>query len=68
MSIGPAIGAFLFEFGGFIMPFEVMGAIGFIIMLIFILVVPNVKPEPNAPVEKTLSFQDVIKVNYLWLN
>ena len=45
--LGPVIGAFFYNSGGFILPFEVIGALALIISILMFVVIPNVNASPT---------------------
>ena len=63
--VGPALGAFLYELGGFTLPFVVVGAIGLAVATSLVFVIPNVKPDLNrqqsAASAKNLTLTDIAK-------
>ncbi len=67
-KIGPPFGSILYEGGGFILPYEVVGSIAFFMAIILLFVLPSVKPTNNynddASTEKKhlLTFAAFIKV------
>ena len=61
--LGPALGSVLYNAGGFMLPFIVVGSIGLIVATALVFVIPNVKPDPvKAKSEKSLTFKDIAKV------
>ena len=45
--LGPAVGAFFYNLGGFILPFEICGAIAVIMPIILLFVIPPVDASPT---------------------
>ena len=45
--VGPALGALLYEAGGFIVPFVVVGSIGIVVATALLVFIPNVKSGDN---------------------
>ena len=63
--LGPALGAFLFELGGFTLPFLVVGIIGFLVATSLVFVIPDVKTNTETSENrKTLTLTDIAKVRF----
>ena len=45
--VGPALGALLYDAGGFIVPFVVVGSIGIVVATALLVFIPNVKSGDN---------------------
>ena len=45
--LGPAIGAYFYNLGGFILPFEICGSISILIPIILLLVIPPISASPT---------------------
>ena len=64
--LGPALGAFLYEAGGFKTPFWVVGSLGLLVAIGMIFLVPNVKSDEAAIKvargKQSLNFVNIIKV------
>ena len=60
---GPAIGAFLYEIGGFKLPFFAVGAFGMVVATCLLFVIPNVKIEERRSNAKSLNYSEVVRVN-----
>lgn len=46
--LGPGVGAWLYELGGFKLPFWVVGAVSTILSIILAFTIPNIAPEENT--------------------
>ena len=46
--MGPALGALLYEVGGFILPFVVVGGIGLVVATALLVFIPNVKSKDGG--------------------
>ena len=46
--MGPALGALLYEVGGFILPFVVVGGIGLVVATALLVFIPNVKSRDGG--------------------
>ena len=67
--LGPALGAFLYEAGGFTLPFVLVGSIGIVVATGLLFVIPNVKVDEKKKVsEKTLKLMDIAKVGNFVFN
>ena len=66
-NLGPVIGVFLYEIGGFLLPFEVVGFWCLICAFGILLTFPNVNKKTidktDGTIENKLSFTDIVKVN-----
>ena len=64
---GPVIGVFLYDIGGFIFPFEVVGFWCLLCAFGILLSFPNVNKktddDTNGAIKNRLSFTDMIKVS-----
>ena len=61
-SIGPAIGAILYNTGGFMLPFIIVGSIGFLITFLLAIVFPKIQTDtPENTSNRTLRFRDLIQ-------
>eukprot|EP00095_Tigriopus_kingsejongensis_P010457 snap_masked-scaffold1863_size26100-processed-gene-0.1 protein:Tk10457 transcript:snap_masked-scaffold1863_size26100-processed-gene-0.1-mRNA-1 annotation:"chromaffin granule amine" len=47
-AIGPAIGSYLYELGGFMLPFEVTGGFGLLVGVLIFFVIPNVQQDAET--------------------
>ena len=47
-QIGPAVGAYLYEIGGFLLPFEVVGIAEFIFGILVIIFLPTLSMQDDA--------------------
>ncbi|XP_059097397.1 MFS-type transporter SLC18B1-like [Tigriopus californicus] len=54
-TIGPVLGSLLFEFGGFSLPFYIIGGIILFLAFDLLLIVPNIKPGTAARDHKSLA-------------
>ena len=64
-SIGPAIGSFLYDVGGFPLPFFSTGVLAFVIAIMLIFSIPDVQNENYQTVEtsgKMLTVRGIITV------
>lgn len=63
LPAGPALGAFLFEVGGYLLPFVLVGSIGLVVATGMVFLIPNVKSEPIASASgRKLTFSLIIRV------
>lgn len=65
LMIGPPIGGFLFEIGGFQLPFLVMGGIEFLVFVIAFFTFPDahsIPPDTDLPVVRTLPMMNLLKM------
>ena len=63
--IGPAIGSFLYDVGGFPLPFFSTGVLAFVIAIMLIFSIPDVQNDNYQTVEtsgKTLTMRGIITV------
>jgi len=58
--IGPALGALLYNWGGFILPFAVVGSIGILVACSMIFVLPHVEPDEETNNQRKLDFKAVL--------
>eukprot|EP00095_Tigriopus_kingsejongensis_P001693 maker-scaffold3251_size9521-snap-gene-0.1 protein:Tk01693 transcript:maker-scaffold3251_size9521-snap-gene-0.1-mRNA-1 annotation:"chromaffin granule amine" len=47
-TIGPAIGSYLYELGGFILPFEVTGGFGLLVCVLIFFVIPDLQQDTET--------------------
>lgn len=47
-TLGPALGSALYQKGGFMLPFLVVGSIGFLIALALLFTIPSIQTEPRS--------------------
>ena len=73
--MGPAIGALLYEAGGFLLPFEVVGGLGIVMATCLLIFIPNVQSSNAkgmvevAPAEgKVLTYKEIVMVRSTWLS
>jgi predicted MFS family arabinose efflux permease len=59
---GPAIGAFLYEIGGFKLPFFIVGSFGMVVATGLLFVIPNVKIDERRSNTKSLNYSEVVRV------
>lgn len=59
--LGPALGALLYDLGGFTLPFLVVGSVGFVVATSLVFSMPTVKAEVREAT-KTLTLTDIAKV------
>ena len=61
---GPAIGSALFQIGGFLLPFLLVGSWCLIVAILQLFVLPdiNVDDSKNAQIKRNLTFFDLAKV------
>ena len=64
-NIGPGVGAWLYEMGGFMLPFLIVGAISIILSLTLIVTIPNLGPPEE---EEEPLIQDPTDVQLRYLN
>ena len=67
---GPAIGSYLYEVGGFVIPFEIVGGIGLIVACSMVFIIPNVKQDPKESkivIGKKLTFSNIIRCPSIYL-
>ena len=66
---GPVIGVFLYDIGGFLLPFEIVGFWCLICAFGILLTFPNVNKKTDektdAAMKNKLSFTDIIKVRFI---
>ena len=65
--LGPALGAFLYEVGGFTLPFVIVGSIGIVVATSLLFVIPNVKIDERKVADKTLTLMDIAKSPSIFL-
>jgi predicted MFS family arabinose efflux permease len=62
--LGPALGALLFSLGGFQLPFLVVGSIGLVVATCLLLIIPNVKADPEKKkTAKLINYAEIAKVS-----
>ena len=64
-NTGPGVGAWLYEMGGFMLPFLIVGAISIILSLTLIVTIPNLGPPEE---EEEPLIQDPTDVQLRYLN
>ena len=65
--LGPALGAFLYEVGGFTLPFVIVGSIGIVVATSLLFVIPKVKVDERKVADKTLTLMDIAKSPSIFL-
>ena len=59
--LGPALGALLYDLGGFTLPFLVVGSVGFVVATSLVFSMPSVTAEVRES-KKALTLTDIAKV------
>lgn len=64
LFIGPGVGAWLYEMGGFMLPFLVVGAISIVLSLSLIVTIPNLGQETPEEVEPLIADASEIQLRF----
>lgn len=68
---GPSIGGLIYEFGGFYMPFVVMGCVQIVMSIISIYLLPECRTPPSPPKngrEKKVTILNMLRIPRIWIS
>ena len=60
--LGPALGALLYEAGGFILPFVAVGGVGLVVATALLAFIPNVKSKDDGDVNEHVKVDKLDKL------